>query len=53
VQLDRASGVTAGAYLAEMEALGYRAHRLEGGLPGVALGEAPDDVLVSVVFLPA
>jgi FkbM family methyltransferase len=53
VQLDRASGVTAGAYLAEMEALGYRAHRLEGGRPGAALWEAPDDVLVSVVFLPA
>jgi FkbM family methyltransferase len=52
-QLDRASGVTAGAYLAEIEALGYRAHRMQGGLPGAALGEAPDDVLVSVVFLPA
>jgi FkbM family methyltransferase len=51
-QLDRASGVTAGAFLTELAAIGYRAHRLEGGEVGAPIEHAPEDVLISVVLLP-
>jgi FkbM family methyltransferase len=50
-QLERASGTTASAFLDQMRALGYRAHRLEGSNVGSRLDRAPDEVLVSVVFL--
>jgi len=51
-QLDRASGTTADAFLAEMRALGYRAHALQGGSLGAPIDRAPADALVSVVFVP-
>jgi len=52
-QLDRASGTTAGEFLGEMRALGYRAHRIERGSVGVPLDRAPADAIASVVFVPA
>jgi FkbM family methyltransferase len=51
-QLERASGVTADAFLAQMNALGYRAHALKRGEPGAPMDRAPADALVSVVFIP-
>jgi len=63
-QLERASGVTADAFLAEMRGLGYRAHSLGGDqrsgpaeagpyndMLGPALERAPADAIVSVVLL--
>jgi FkbM family methyltransferase len=50
-QLDRASGVTADAFLAQMHALGYRAHTLNGDQVGAPLETAPADALVSIVLL--
>ena len=52
-QLDRASGVTAAEFLAQIAALGYRAHRVEGGAIGAPIEQAPADALVSAVFVPA
>ena len=52
-QLERASGVTADAFLAQIAALGYRAHRIEHGTAGAPLDDAPADALVSVVLLPS
>jgi len=51
-QLDRASGTTAGAFLAEMRGLGYRAHALDRGSIGAPLDRAPADAIVSVAFVP-
>jgi len=51
-QLDRASGATADAFLAEMQRLNYAAHLLENGAVGARLDRAPADTLVSVVFRP-
>ena len=51
-QLERASGVTAGEFLAQIAALGYRAHRLEHGAIGAPIDQAPNDALVSVVLVP-
>jgi len=53
IQLDRASGTTADAFLAEMRALGYRAHRVDEGSIGAPVDRAPADALVSVAFVPA
>jgi FkbM family methyltransferase len=50
-QLERASGVTAGEFLAQIAALGYRAHRLEHGAIGAPIDQAPADALVSVVLV--
>jgi FkbM family methyltransferase len=50
-QLERASGVTAGEFLAQIAALGYRAHRLEHGAIGAPIDQAPNDALVSVVLV--
>jgi len=50
-QLERASGVTADQFLVEIQALGYRAHRVEEGTPGEVLDRAPGGI-VSVVFQP-
>ena len=50
-QLDRASGVTADQFLAEMRGIRYRAHLVEHGAIGAPLDHAPADTLVSVVFL--
>jgi FkbM family methyltransferase len=52
-QLERASGVTADAFLAQMNALDYRAHTLSGDQIGPALDRAPADALVSVVLIPS
>jgi FkbM family methyltransferase len=52
VQLERASAATADQFLADIYALGYRAHAVENGAAGAALNRAPAGVLVSVVFLP-
>ncbi len=51
-QLQRASGMTADAFLAQLAATGYRAHRVEDGAIGARLERAPDEALVSVVLLP-
>ena len=51
-QLERASGVTADQFLAQIAAFGYRAHRVEHGGIGEAITHAPADALVSVVLLP-
>lgn len=51
-QLERASGVTAGEFLAQIAALGYRAHRIEKGALGAPIDRAPDAALVSVVLTP-
>jgi FkbM family methyltransferase len=51
-QLERASGVTADAFLAQIAAQGYRAHRLEHGEIAAPLDHAPADALVSVVLVP-
>ena len=51
-QLDRASGMSADGFLADLRALGYRAHTMEGGRVGAPLDRAPADALVSVVLLP-
>ena len=51
-QLERASGTTPQAFLDQIRALGYRAHRLEQGAPGAVLEQAPADALVSILLLP-
>jgi FkbM family methyltransferase len=52
VQLQRASGTTADAFLDHVRALGYRAHFVEHGSIGAPLDRAPIDALVSVAFVP-
>ena len=52
-QLARASGMTADAFLAQIAALGYRAHRIEHGAIGERLERAPAEALVSVVLIPS
>jgi FkbM family methyltransferase len=52
VQLERASGATADAFLDQLRALGYRAHLVEHGSIGAPLDRAPGDALVSVAFVP-
>jgi FkbM family methyltransferase len=47
-QLDRASGTTADAFLAQMKALGYRARTIDGA----PIERAPSEALVSVVLVP-
>jgi FkbM family methyltransferase len=51
-QLERASGVTADQFLAQIAGLGYRAHRLEHGGIGAPIDRAPADALVSMVLTP-
>jgi FkbM family methyltransferase len=51
-QLERASGVTADEFLAQVGALSYRAHRIEHGAVGAPLDRAPEDPLVSIVLVP-
>jgi FkbM family methyltransferase len=51
-QLERASGITAAQFLAQIAAFGYRAHRLEHGGIGAPVDAAPDAALVSVVLVP-
>ena len=51
-QLERASGVSAAAFLAQIAVLGYRAHRLERGAIGAPIDQAPAETLVSAVFVP-
>src|SRR4029077_7483141 len=43
VQLERASGTTADAFLDQLRALGYRAHLVENGSTGAPLDRAPGD----------
>lgn len=47
-QLQRASGMTADAFLAELRTYGYRAQ----GLHGAPIERAPADALVSIVLMP-
>jgi FkbM family methyltransferase len=51
-QLERASGITAAQFLAQIAALGYRAHRLERGAIGAEIEHAPADTLVSIALVP-
>jgi FkbM family methyltransferase len=51
-QLERASGVTADQFLAELDALGYDARLVENGAAGARLERAPASAMTSVVFLP-
>jgi FkbM family methyltransferase len=53
VQLDRASGVTADAFLSQLAALGYRPYAIEHGAIGAPIDRTPSDVLVSVAFVPS
>jgi len=46
-QLERASGVTAGEFLAQMRALGYRPQTIDGA----TIDRAPTDTITSVVFV--
>jgi FkbM family methyltransferase len=50
-QLDRASGMTGDGFLAQMTALGYRAHTLDGDRLGPVLDRAPADALVSIALV--
>ena len=52
VQLERASGITAEQFLAQIAAFGYQAHRLEHGAIGAPIDHAPNEALVSVVLTP-
>ena len=49
VQLERASGVIARDFLAQLRALGYRAHRIDGTPIEAAGGE----MLMSMVLVPS
>jgi FkbM family methyltransferase len=51
-QLERASGITGDQFLAQIQAFGYRARRLEGSTIGDPIEHAPADALVSVVLTP-
>jgi FkbM family methyltransferase len=51
-QLERASGVTADEFLADLRAFGYEAHAVEHGGIGPALERAPAAPISSVVLLP-
>jgi FkbM family methyltransferase len=51
-QLGRASGATADDFLAQVRAIGYRAHTIEHAAVGAPLDRAPVDALVSVVLVP-
>jgi FkbM family methyltransferase len=47
-QLERASGMSAAEFLADLRSYGYRALRLDG----TPVGEAPGDTLISIVLQP-
>jgi FkbM family methyltransferase len=51
-QLERASGITAEQFLAQIAAFGYRPHRLEGAAVGAPIDHPPADTLVSMVLTP-
>ena len=51
-QLERASGITASQFLAQIDAFGYRAHRIQHAAIGAAITHAPADALVSIVLVP-
>jgi FkbM family methyltransferase len=51
-QLERASGATADAFLAQLADIGYRARDLTGAPAGTWLDRAPADAIVTVVFEP-
>jgi len=51
-QLERASGVSGDQFLAQVAALGYRAHRLEHSTVGAPIDRAPSDALVSIALMP-
>jgi FkbM family methyltransferase len=48
-QLDRASGMTADEFLAQMRALGYRAQSIDGA----TIDRAPSTALVSIALIPS
>jgi FkbM family methyltransferase len=52
-ELERASGITADQFLAQIAAFGYHAHRIEGGEIGTRIGRAPAEPVRSVVLVPA
>jgi len=52
-QLERASGVTAEQFLAQITALGYRAHAVEQGGIGAPIDRAPAETLISMALIPA
>jgi FkbM family methyltransferase len=51
VQLDRASGVTADAFLSQLAARGYRAHAVEHGAIGARIERASGDAPFSIALL--
>jgi FkbM family methyltransferase len=51
-QLERASGISAAAFLSSMRTIGYQAHLVAHGQVGPPLDRAPADALVSMVLLP-
>jgi len=52
-QLERATGVTAEQFLAQITALGYRAHAVEQGGIGAPIDRAPAETLISMALIPA
>ena len=52
IQLERAASTTVDAFLAQMRTLGYHAHTLEHGAIGAPFERAPQEALVSIVFVP-
>lgn len=51
-QLHRASGKTPADFLAQLDRMGYGAHRLKDGRPGEAIRGVDDDQIISAVLLP-
>jgi hypothetical protein len=52
LQLERVSGVSPAAFIAEMRGRGYRCHLLGAGVAGTEIDDAPSNGVTSVVFLP-
>ena len=52
-QLERVSGDTAAAFIAEMASAGYACHLLGAGTAGAQIDDAPSNGVTSVVFLPS
>jgi FkbM family methyltransferase len=52
-QLDRASASSPLQFLRQMQALGYRAHRLVGSSIGPAVEHPPSEDIVTIVFIPS
>lgn len=52
VQLQRVAGSTAGAFIRQVNGMGYRCHLLGAGVPGLEIEDALASGATSVVFVP-